>query len=275
MVTRARLTSKSVDDAIVPVKGEKWIADTKVRGFGLRLIMTSAGPRKLLCVRTTNKYGKSVRKSFDIETARHYRQPIFLFEPDPEEIEAGNIDKLTLGDFVEEAREWASKEIAKLKGLKTLDDENADRINQFRNKLAEVTLEQGANSVLANYQKMNMTDAYLIHLSKLFSIHVPQNLKSTKLAEFTEEQATQLSNLQALKPGNRQSLRPFLAKIFDTFHALTLTRDNFAIAQRELRHVQYFYNEDQSNSNTKQTNFETLFEILEAEKQFWQQALCL
>jgi hypothetical protein len=122
---------------------------------------------------------------------------------------------------------------------------------------------------------MNMTDAYLIHLSKLFSIHVPQNLKSTKLAEFTEEQATQLSNLQALKPGNRQSLRPFLAKIFDTFHALTLTRDNFAIAQRELRHVQYFYNEDQSNSNTKQTNFETLFEILEAEKQFWQQALCL
>jgi hypothetical protein len=51
MVERRLLTEQFVREVRPPATGERWIADTKQRGFGLRLWATSGGAGKAFGVR--------------------------------------------------------------------------------------------------------------------------------------------------------------------------------------------------------------------------------
>jgi hypothetical protein len=66
MVERRRLTPEFVHSVTPPERGERWIADTKLKGFGLRLWATRSGGNKAFAVRVLNANGHSIRKTFNL-----------------------------------------------------------------------------------------------------------------------------------------------------------------------------------------------------------------
>src|SRR5579859_3174628 len=110
MVSRATLTPRLVFEAKAPATGELWIADVKIRGFGLRIWSTSSGGQKAFAIRTSNSDGKIVRKTFDTDAAWQTR---FDFANSNRE------DRFGLGEYLEDARDWARDEIDRIKGRLT------------------------------------------------------------------------------------------------------------------------------------------------------------
>src|SRR5882757_10676330 len=98
MVERAELTAKLVFEIECPKAGERWIADTKVSGFGLRLWSTASGGRKAFAIRVSNLDSKKIRRTFDIDTASRTKLDLAYSDRD---------DKFELGEYLDEAREWA------------------------------------------------------------------------------------------------------------------------------------------------------------------------
>jgi hypothetical protein len=67
MVERRLLTADFVNRATPPDLGERWIADTKLRGFGLRLWRTSSGEGKALAIRVVDTEGRSIRRTYVVK----------------------------------------------------------------------------------------------------------------------------------------------------------------------------------------------------------------
>ena len=109
MVERRLLTTSFVDAATPPENGERWISDTKLRGFGLRLWPSTHGEGKAFAIRTTDRKGRSIRMTYDAEARNEY---FFGFDK-----------KLSLGDVLDKAREWAKDELCRTKGRPTLQEE--------------------------------------------------------------------------------------------------------------------------------------------------------
>ena len=65
MDERRRIDSDFLDSVRPPEIGERWIADTLVCGFGLRLWAGKKGGGVAFCVRVSDLNGKSVRKTYD------------------------------------------------------------------------------------------------------------------------------------------------------------------------------------------------------------------
>ena len=68
MVHRALLTPRLVREADLQKDGEHWIADTKVKGFGLRIWSTKSGRRKAFALRVSEPKGKSTLEAEDTAT---------------------------------------------------------------------------------------------------------------------------------------------------------------------------------------------------------------
>ena len=133
---RRLLTKDFVNDIMPPEQGELWIADTKVRKFGLRLWATKSRGGKAFCVRA----GPSLRLTYD-----PYLSPLFRYQ-------IWQDDEFKLGAFLSDARNWAEEELAVLRN--TVDDElhweaesheNRDYFHQY---VKQLTLEQAAVSLL-------------------------------------------------------------------------------------------------------------------------------
>jgi len=134
MVQRRLLTTDFVNNVLPPKKGELWIADTKVRGFGLRLF-ASGGEGKSFCVRTTDEAGMVVRKSFSKDWRYHWARRNVQAEP-------------RLGDLLEQARDWARREIENLNHLDMTYYERRDRSRSIARLVGKMTLERAARSLL-------------------------------------------------------------------------------------------------------------------------------
>ena len=125
LVERVLLTPEFVDTALPPGRGERWIGDTEISGFGLRLWATRSGEGKAFALRTSLCDGKSVRRSFDPRESVEYRYAVLL-NSKPEE----------LGSYLSCARRWAWSEITKLK-RRIL---HFDKLDNIRTRAAEQRL---------------------------------------------------------------------------------------------------------------------------------------
>jgi len=61
-VLKALLTKDYIDNLVPPKNGEVWIADTQIRGFGLRLYATGESS---FCIRSKDLSGNAVRRTFN------------------------------------------------------------------------------------------------------------------------------------------------------------------------------------------------------------------
>jgi hypothetical protein len=172
MVERARLTPQLVFEATPPNHGERWIADTKVKGFGLRLWSTKSGGQKAFAIRVSDSSFRKLRRTFDLKNAtetkfdlRHsYRE-----------------NKYGLGEYLDEARAWALNEIDKIKLRPTVQLEDwLERLSAQR-LVKSMTLQRAASALLNGLEANQASEAYRDQLSKLFALHIPDRMKRTTL----------------------------------------------------------------------------------------------
>jgi len=175
MVERARLTPRFVFEAECPTQGERWIADTKIKGFGLRLWSTKSGGQKAFALRISDQTSRKIRRTFD--PSKTWRDAF-----------PGEDDKYGLGDFLDEAREWARDEIDRLKGHSTIGDEEKRRHRETTKLVRSLPLGRAANAILIGLKTNGSSQRYIDRLDKLFSNHVPTKLKQTPLINLKPRQ---------------------------------------------------------------------------------------
>jgi hypothetical protein len=151
------------------VQGERWIADTKIRGFGLRLWSTKSGGQKAFALRVSDQASRKMRRTFDPNKTWQIAFPSEDY-------------KYGLGDFLDEARKRAQDEIDKIKGRRTQDEiEWAERLSVGR-LIRSMTLERAANALLRGLYANGAAERYRDRLDKLFARYVPEQIKTTPLA---------------------------------------------------------------------------------------------
>ncbi|MHC8494890.1 hypothetical protein ACTU44_19520 [Thalassospira sp. SM2505] len=271
MVERAILSQSIVDCVRVPQVGEKWIADTKVQGFGLRVWRKADGSEgKAFCVRASDQLGKSHRRTLDVTSRFEWRLATWKSS-------RSTTEKLpSLGLFVEAARDWARDTVDEIKGRPTLADEEKIQRQAYQSSARKRTVRRLAEVILRGYSVNGASQSYIDRLDKLFFGHVPAKLLDQPVSSLTEQDISMLSNFKVVSPGNLKFLRPFIGRIFELDSRLSNTRNLYY----QLRRSATINDEDQNSeqqilANWDDAKISQLFDFLLAEKQYWQQATCL
>jgi len=258
---RALLTTQYVDAATPPQRGELWISDTELQGFGLRLWATKSGTGKAFSIRCLDQSGRQVRRStsyWDFSPFGYWRREHEL---------------PSLGFFVDQARAWAGDELDRLKGKPTLRDEEIAQRARSRTMLARVSLQQAEEAVLSRMADKGISLTHRDRLDKLFATHVPQTTKQLRLLEVPQKEIVAVFKSKNLSQANLRVLRPFLGRIFDLPFEFGARGK---LSSHHLRGRSFSRVDAQRRRPEPKTSFyNDLFHQLESDQCYWQQALCL
>jgi hypothetical protein len=260
------LTPEFVRAVKPPAKGERWIADTKLKGFGLRLWATPSGVGKAFALRTSNA-GKKARKTFD-------PRPVFVGLVKGRK----HLSSQGLVDSLESARSWARDEIDIAKGRSTLEEDRQARREHIARRMNRLTLEQAAEKLTRGMLAEGRSQPYVDRLNKLFAIHVPQEVRSLRLSEVPPRKLARALVSMAGHGGNLRTLKSFVRQIYDRAATFNGSLRAFSSELSE----QFWKQWQIANrlpfpelQNLEQPDYEAIFAILEAEEDRWQQALCI
>jgi hypothetical protein len=266
---RRLLTSKFVQLALPPTQGEQWFADTKLRGFGLRLWATKSGGNKAFAIRIVNLDGKLVRKAFTVNRSRRVRS---------EFAHGGRKNAHGLGDYLEAAREWARDEIAQARGALTVRQRDDFEKRVAGDHVKEMTLADAAQSLIAGMRANGRSQRYLDRLDKLFSNNVTTRLKKTPLQRISAKSVARCLIKSGVPAGNIRILRSFIAQVFErggSFHAqLWRFRDEFGVEFKKRWEKMYDVRYPELRRLRKE-KYLAIFDRLESEQASWQAALCI
>jgi hypothetical protein len=269
MVQRAKLTPRFVFEASCPSEGELWIADTEIRGFGLRLWSNKSGGQKAFAIRVSDLYSRKIRRTFDLQ---HARRTLSEFAY------SGRENRYGLGEYLAEAREWARNEIDTIKGQWTIHDEWWAGHRTVARLVRTMTLQRAATALLEGLRADNASESYLDRLDKLFVQYVPEKLKCTPLDKLNPKQAARIIVNTKASAGNLRVLRSFISQIIErgaSFDArLRCFQDDFAeefsyqwLRKRKVRYPELNKRRDKS--------YHAIFHALESDQEFWQQAFAI
>jgi hypothetical protein len=263
VVERLPLTPEFVDTVLPPERGERWVADTAIQGFGLRLWATRRGEGKAFAIRTFTSDGKSVRKSFDARNSWEYRF-VALLEKEP----------VGLGSCLDSARRWAWHEIAHLKGQTTFVEQLENRRRQAAEKTLRRTVQQVGQNLLQRMRSRKLGEAYIDRLDKLFSIYLPEGIREATLADIEPAQMAAALSVAGLPPSAVGVLRPFIGRIFR--EAIAANPSLYYFSKRIGDHLHEHPNDYLSSTGVSTEDYyNRLFNFLECENKYWQQAMCI
>jgi hypothetical protein len=194
MTHRRLLTPAFVNRIRAPRTGERWIADTKIRGFGLRLWRVRGNAGKAFGLRCADATGKPVRRTFKPNKHNHSR----------------------LGNLLEEARSWARDERDRLKGRLTVDQESLINKAGFERAFSKLTLRELADAKLYGMKALGRSDSYVTRCDKLFSQCVSALLQKKRLRSVKPEELARCLRRLDAKPGKARVLRAFLGQILNS-----------------------------------------------------------
>lgn len=259
MVERRLLTPEFVQSVMPPHQGERWIADSKLRGFGLRLWATPNGIGKAFGLRITDKNGKKVRKTFSL---RYF--------------DSGSDRELNTR--LQEARRWAKDQIDASKGRTTLKQDQEERRQRIADRISKMTLLRAARLTLDGMRIQGMSAAYVDRLDKLFSAHIPKPLWSMRLNEVSPKAMACALARMAPSGGNLRILKSFIGQIFNRTTELGGSTTAFMSEFPD----QFWRKWRSANKqpfpellNLTRHDYSLIFARLEAEEERWQQALCI
>jgi hypothetical protein len=267
LVERVLLTPEFVDTALPPGRGERWIGDTEISGFGLRLWATRSGEGKAFAVRTSAFDGKIARKTFDPRDSWEYRYALL--------IDSGSGQ---LGSDLTSARQWAWHEITRLKGrILQLEKVQSIRIRAAEQKLSS-TVQEVAEDLLEGMRRRKLSEPYIDRLDKLFSLYVPGTIRSAPLAEVAPSQVATALSTANLSLTALRIVRAFIGRVFEQaapaqpslLYFLRHLDDHLHQLQGERYDTRFPELEDLTEEDYGQ-----IFQRLEAELTYWQQAMCV
>lgn len=272
MVERAWLSQSIVDATDAPKSGERWISDTKIPGFGLRVWRKADGSvGKAYCVRASDITGRPQRRTLDITSLFDWRLLQWNDERFPEEAAQRDI-----GRFVEEARSWAQDTVDKMKGKLTLVEQEKTQREAYKSSAKKRTLRRVADVLLKGHIINGASQRYVDRLDKLFSLYVETEVANSPVSSLSKEQVHALANFKDVAPGNLKFIRPFLRKIFELDSLLSCSKNYFETAIFENGYFQV--DEDQPENPLSEWSRDAVDEFLLSflsEDAYWQQGICL
>ena len=206
MVERWHLTPKFVHSVSPPQNGERWIADTKLKGFGLRLWATRSGGNKAFAVRILNADGRSIRQTFNL-TGRWQADFEFAYND--------RINAYGLGEYLEDARKWARDKIDDEKARLTVDEEYEVDFRAASDRVQKMTLEAAAQSLIFGMRANGRSEKYVARLDKLFYNRISQKLRKTPLKQLSATAVARCLVDVKVPAGNIRILRSFISQIFE------------------------------------------------------------
>lgn len=227
------LTQDVVDNVDLPKKGERWLSDTKIRGFGLRVWLGSNGPvKKAYALRIKDIDGKVRRKTFSPYAAQYekLKSERWSYHWADDSIENQSrkslmVEDISLGQVVDAAREWAQDEIDKIKGRKVYGNDGfttiiretlkEERIRQeaiVQNRIKTYTLAKAKSVQLNAMQIKGVSQTYIDRLDKVSEQCIPEELKCKKLIE-VQTSDLKAALLSITKISSLKMLRSFLGQI--------------------------------------------------------------
>ena len=272
MVERARLSQSIVDATDAPKSGERWISDTKVRGFGLRVWRKADGSvGKAYCVRASDIAGKPQRRTFDLTSLFAWR----LWERKHNRFSTDTAPT-DIGRCVEEARNWARDTFDKMKGKLTLAEEEELQRAAYKSSAKKRTLRRVADVLLKGYLINGASQEYVDRLDKLFSKYVEKEIAALPVSSLPNERMRQLAEFEHITPGNLKFIRPFLRKIFELDAELSRSKNYFETALRENGYLER--DESHSDNILEEWDRDKIDKFLDSflsEDTYWQQGICL
>ena len=284
MVERAYLDKQLIDSSEPPEKGERWISDTAIKGFGLRVWRNAKGEvGAAYCVRASNPEGKSIRRSLSYWDCQAFH--ISLLDPweSWQYRETYNPDE-TLGDLVAAARIWATDTINGIKRKAPTRAEIAAEIQEEERKhqdallkrLSSYTLEKSSDVIIQGSRARGLSEEYCIRIDTLFHRYVSNKIKNTHTHKITTEDFAEIFRSNDLSKSNMKALRSHLRRcleISDSNGLRTATRPSqlieLAAGAIKDRPIGTIF------ENWSRHDQEMLLNWLIKHERHWQQSLCL
>ncbi len=276
MVERAILNQRIIDEAEPPATGERWIADTQIKGFGLRLWRDSSGkPQKAYGVRVSDPNGRSIRRTlrlWDAYFLHHRHEFAWNFPPlDPE--------NAALGEGVRIARSWAYDEINRIKGKPTLAEEDEEQKRVGKERASTLSLEQAVKAIIKGMEFEGLSLAYRDRLQKLFDIYVASSvpaIANKRACEITLDDVAKVLNTLNTKPGNIRILRPLLRRALEIPFNFGVETKSSPYGYLDLGdRVAYSVSFPPKLRHWKRKQFFDLLDDLTEDNERWQQAACI
>lgn len=203
MSERRLLTRNFVNRVKPPKRGERWIADASVAGFGLRLWSTSTGGNKAFSIRLRDPSGKQVRRTYPVEESYASRAYLYWGRD------------FSLGHCLEDARSWARDQMDVCHGRPTLADiDRADR-KLAADRIKNLTLGIAGEFLLKGLYARGYSQIYIDRLDKLFYGNIPPAILATPLIDVKAEEVARILIDERLSFGNIRILRAFVCQIFE------------------------------------------------------------
>ncbi len=181
MVERRLLTPEFVDSVECPAHGERWIADTKTRGFGLRLWNNRYGDGAAFAVRTSDKNGRSIRKTFHLsDSTSSLRRLRILLSTHDMDLSNGT----PLGLFLDDARIWAKNVISQAKGRLPSREQNAEVESEyletrrfFQSQIEKMTFGRAAEVIISYGPYRGWSERYMDRMNSIFFSNIPPEMQ--------------------------------------------------------------------------------------------------
>ena len=278
---RIYLTKRVVDEAPHPSATEYWISDTKIKGFGLRVSKSPSGSvSKAYCLRMKDQDGKRTRKTFDPWLARYEKFQWLQWRSD----EVNSPSDITLGSLIDEARVWALDQLDLVNGrilygdrgerrvvYSTLEDERQQQALAVQERVRSYSLEKAKSLQLLHLYSIGRGQAYIDRLDKVFSQHVPNDLKTKRAVDIApHEFESVLSSIERIS--SLRMLRSFFGQILNLISKHQVRPNTFP---RHLRDISTPKPTSKEPIISDAATWHSLFSFLEAENELWQQAYCL
>lgn len=222
---RRFLTPLFIDELEPPSSGERWISDTSVRGFGVRLWSYNGVGGVAYGLRSTDANGRAVRKTF-----HPYRDSgnNFWWRLRTGQIEMAPDGGIALSSFLDDARDWARTEKARLLGrIPTIDEERAIEAEYESNRefagrrLRTLSVGYLVDLLLERAACRGWNEPYSDRLRTAFNaFDAETNVRPLLVNDLEDGRLVGLIERSHLGPGNLRLLRSLFNVVFWNIHDL-------------------------------------------------------
>lgn len=222
---RQFLTEALVDSLSPPEAGERWIADTEIRGFGLRLWRNANGSGAAFCVRAVDSAGKPTRRTFKPFADGSV---FFRLKLHSGGLKLSDDGTLPLSAFLSDARVWA-REV-----LQSIRDENLSASERERIRLEHEESVSAAGSRIRNLSLRYLVDLvidrgycrgwndeYRARLANAFvALDRETGVGSVRIADLGEGRLEEIIQNSSISEGNLRALRSLFNTVLWNVHSL-------------------------------------------------------
>lgn len=221
MVDRRRLTRQVVAGLAPPDRGERWIADTELRGFGIRLWAAREGPGLAYAIRVTDREGRKIRRTFSGSPGFEAAQRDVCFGggwDDPHRASIPWPPPLSL--LLDHARAWAREEIQRAK----LGESDADRTRRLlaaeAARLGALSLDEAVEEFRQTSRFLSRTEACRDRLDAAYHNNLPEDLRKRALEELGGDVFEQAFEALPISDPQRRLVRGMLGPVFERVRLL-------------------------------------------------------